>query len=388
MPFGITTTGFEIKTFQEILDSMETTGKQAENFGEDFDLRDGTPQKQFFSVIAEELASLWEQLGNVYAQGQFDQAEGVGLDYLTKRIGVRRNQALKAGQLTDEPVSFFGINGTIIPIDFLVETESGIQFKTKSSGTISGGTVDINIEALLAGADGNVSSGTVIVITNPLAGLDTVTNASAFTSGTNQETNEELRARAQESIALLGRSTSNSIRTTLLATVGVTDALVQENDTSATVGGIPPKAISPVVLGGSDNDVATSIFNTKAGGIQSFGAETVGFTDDSGNTITIGFERPTLIDVWIDAVVTKASDYPVDGDTQVKTIIVDYINGLQISDDVILFTMSSLIGAGVPGITNLVLESSTDDITYLPADVTIGATEKAQTENAKVVVTS
>ena len=378
---GVTETGFVKKTTQTIISELVEAAK--ENFGDDFDLRQGTVQYQILSDFANQFATLWDSAELLYNNRRISMAENVELDYAVRAIGIRRNQALNAtGEAT-----FTGTNGVTIPLGFIIQTTAGIQFQTTESGVIASGTVTLNIQSSTTGASNNVAANTITGILNPLSGLTSVTNAAETTGGRDQETDEALRSRYFSSLALGGGPTSNAIRANLLQVDGVTDVVIRVNSTLTTdADGIPGKAFGPVVLGGTDNDIATSIFNTKSVGIQSFGTVTQDFTDDSGNTITIGFTRPTLQDVYIRATVTSSTDYPADGNTQVQNIIINHINGLGIGDDVILFRLSSLIGSGVTGITNLLIESSLDGTTYTQNDITITGINKAQTDAAKVSV--
>ena len=381
MAFGVTSTGFVKKTFNDIVDEMVEDART--NFGQDFDLRQSTLQYQIIASFARQFVSLWDTAESLYNTRFVNLAENVELDYAVKFIGIRRRQPSFA---TGE-VQFTGTNGTVIPIDFLAETLNGIQFKTTETGTISGGTVTLDVQALLAGANGNVDPSTITTITNPLADVTAVTNSSATAGGQDRETDSELRRRYFDSLALGGGSTSDSIRAALLTLSGVVDVIVRENNTNTTdANGLPPHSVGPIVLGGTDNDILTALLRSKPAGIQAFGDVSQTFTDNSGNSVTVAFTRPTETDVYIRATVTSDSNYPTDGDTQVENVIIAQINALGIGEDVILYRISTAIGSQVAGITNLVLESSSDGVTYMQADVSIGDTEKATTDAAKVVV--
>ncbi len=51
------------------------------------------------------------------------------------------------------------------------------------------------VQAINAGTQGNVGSATITLISSAIVGVDTVTNASAFTTGVNQESDSALKAR-------------------------------------------------------------------------------------------------------------------------------------------------------------------------------------------------
>lgn len=60
---------------------------------------------------------------------------------------------------------------------------------------ISTTSVNVPVQALVAGSAGNVNAGTVTEILQPIVAVDTVTNSAAFSSGTDPETDAEFRAR-------------------------------------------------------------------------------------------------------------------------------------------------------------------------------------------------
>ena len=381
MAFGITSSGFVKKGINDIIDEMIQDAQ--DSFGSNFDLRESTLQYQIILNFARQFSTLWDTAESLYNNRFVNLAENVELDYAVKFTGLRRSQPIKStGQIT-----ITGDNGTIVPIGFIIQTSAGIQFQTTQSGTISSGTLDLNIEALVSGNAGNVAASSITVITNPLVGVASVNNSAVTSNGENKETDSELRTRYFDSLARGGGSTTNAIRAALLELSGVQDVIVRENDTLTTdADSLPGKSIGPVVLGGTNSDIFQSIFDNKPAGIRSFGSLTQDITDNNNNVINIGFTRPTNQNVWINATVTTDSNYPTDGNTQVQTIIVNTINNLNIGESVILFEILTAVGSGVEGITNLVLQSSTDGTTFTSADVTITGISKAVTDNTRVVV--
>lgn len=380
MSFGLSDTGFLKKTYGDILAEMQLDARGY--FGEDFDLRDGAPQAQLLAVLATQCAYKWETMEDVYFGRFVAQASGNTLSYLVRNRGLRRFQA----QYAETVCTFSGTDGTIIPINFAVATETGIEFKTIQSGTISGGVVDISMIATESGIAGNVAADSLIVIVSPLLGLDSVTNASAAENGRDQERDDELKLRYFESAAAGGGSTGNALKAYLLSQVtNVTDVEIVENRTETTVDGRPPHCFEAYVLGGIAADIYDAIYEMAPLGIRSFGDNTQEMPSGGGTTITIAFSRPTEIDIWIDATVTRGSNYPLDGDTQVENAILYFVNSsLKISDDLYIFQLSTYIATQVEGIDNLLIETSLNGIDYDAVDVTIDELEKAVTDSGKI----
>lgn len=90
--------------------------------------------------------------------------------------------------------TFTGTPSTSIPAGTVVTRVDGWRFETDSIATVGGGgTVAVAVTALDTGADGN-SSGDV-ELASPIAGITAVAMTSLTTSGADEETIAELRAR-------------------------------------------------------------------------------------------------------------------------------------------------------------------------------------------------
>jgi len=390
MSYGVTPEGFNIKRYADIISDME--GRAKSLFGSDIDLSERSPLGLFFRTIAWELGNSWQSLEDTYNAGYVDTANNNQLSGVVKYGGLRRKQAVRAtGQVT-----FSGTDGTSIPLGFIVQTEDEIQFQTTEAGEIASGTVTLNVEALVSGTSGNIPIGNIIEIVSPIAGLDSVTNASATTGGLDQETDEELRDRYNKSFIQDDNAATVRIRKELLEVTDVRDAIVEENDTESTVNGVPAKSVAPFVFGGDNTAIAEAILRKKPSGIRSFGDITVTVADSEGNNHDIGFSRPTEINVYVNVTVTTDSNYPANGDDLVITEVVKYIggtdadatvyDGLGLGQNVIWSKLVGLIPLNVAGITDLTVELSTDNVTFNPANITIASREVAVTDNTKVVV--
>ena len=88
-------------------------------------------------------------------------------------------------------VTFTGEAGATIASGTIVETSDGIQFKTTEAGTIEAEatTVDVAVEAILAGTTGNVAIDGIDVIPKKIEDVTSVTNAAATTGGTDSTVN-------------------------------------------------------------------------------------------------------------------------------------------------------------------------------------------------------
>jgi uncharacterized phage protein gp47/JayE len=127
-------------------------------------------------------------------------AEGVYLDYHGQTVGVTRLPATRASGT----VTITGSPGTTIPEGTIVSTVASedspsIQFVTTEEVTIDEtGNVEVEIEAVEPGTLGNVPAGAIQVLGTTISGVESVTNTSATSGGTNEEDDEAFRYRILE----------------------------------------------------------------------------------------------------------------------------------------------------------------------------------------------
>ncbi len=110
--------------------------------------------------------------------------------------------------------------------------------------------------------------------------------------------------------------------------------------------GLPGKSFQVVVLGGEDLAIATSIFNSKPAGIQTYGAVSQVVTDDAGNVYTINFSRPDEVAVYITVDLDVDQDtFPPDGVSQIQQELIAIGNAIPIGGTIVGFGTNGLIGA-------------------------------------------
>lgn len=158
-------------------------------------------------------------------------------------------------------------------------------------------------------------------------------------------------------------------------------------------GGRPPKSFEAVVEGGSDDDIALKIWQTKPAGIQTFGNTSIVIEDSQGESQTINFSRPTPIYLWATVSLTLYSEevFPPNGQELVKAAILNYGNSLGIGVDVLFQRVLAQIFS-VPGISsgNLQIASTnaaTDTPSYGTADISIAENEVSLWDLVRITVT-
>ncbi len=106
----------------------------------------------------------------------------------------------------------------LIPAGTLVKTKATatlapVTFRTLSDAVLAIGekTVTVSVISTISGIDGNVEIGSISDFVSKPAGVDTVTNLVAFTTGKAEETLDEQKNRFQKFIASLSRGTLQAI---------------------------------------------------------------------------------------------------------------------------------------------------------------------------------
>lgn len=373
--------GFERKTRVEIVNDMQAKARNL--FGSDINLGTNSPLGILIQLISYPLSLLWFALENVYNAMDINAATGQDLDNMAKKIGIRRFPSQRAvGEVT-----FTGDNGTLIEEGFQVETDEDVPkiFETTSDVRIEAGTATVEIISLEGGSKYNVPANTITETTEVLSGIDSVNNDAEIIGGRDRETDTQLRERYLNSLDKTGGSTTNAIRAKILGDTDASDCIVLENYTEVTDGnGLPPKSVEAIVYGGTDADIATAVLDSKAGGIETSGTETHLITDDSGQEQTINFERATLVDIYVDITLNTDSDYA--GDDEVISEMINYIDSLQINEDVIYqkFVDVAFNVDGVVDVTDLVIGTSASPTGT--SNIAIGFREVANISASEIVI--
>lgn len=386
MPFGLTSSGFSAKNLTQILDSIRARQKVA--FGDAFAADvDTSVVGQLNGVYAAELAELWNAAQVVWASLHPDTASGVSLDRTAAITGAVRLPATKS----TVTLRLTGTNGTVVSAGFTARApNTDIKFTTTAGGTVSGGILDLPAECTVFGPT-LAPAGTLTEIFTPTSGITAVTNQVDAEPGRLLESDADFRIRREGLLRAVGGSTIDAIRADVLAVDGVDEVYVFNNPTNSTNGdGLPPHSFEVVVRGGANQDIFDAIGSSQPAGIESYGAVSGTFEDNSGNLQDVALTRPTETDIYIDVVVTTDDTYPVDGDAQIKQALVDFWEATpqRVGVDVVY---NRLFGAiySVTGVTQVTtLEIGTSPSPSGTSNITIAAREIAVFDTANITVTS
>lgn len=160
--------------------------------------------------------------------------------------------------------------------------------------------------------------------------------------------------------------------------------------------GRPPKSFESIVQGGTDEQVGLSIWQTKPAGILPFGASSVVVNDSQGNPQTIGFTRPTAVNLAFEIEYSRLDEetFPADGRSVMAQSVVTNTNVLGIDADVIPSRYFGNIYSSVSGIDSLVIRvqvianpgDSPNPSNWQTTRLPINEVQFANTTSADVVV--
>lgn len=383
---GLTATGFQAKTLEEIITGVKARLRASYGSGVDTDT-DEVVMVTLLPVILE-LVELWQG-----SKGQYDffnklNAEGISLDNLGAILNIPRLRGVKSTAI----VEVTGTEGATIPINFIRSVEDTNEpFQTLIEYTLPDvGSQPLNI-SMTALNDGPIASvaGTLNQGVLP-GGVTSMVNTVDADTGTYDETDEEYRIGLGTRLAALGAGTVVAIKAALLTIPNVVSASVFENDTSKTDSdGLPPHSIKALVEGGTDQNIWDVLGIKKGAGTYTDGTEVGTYTDTTdGQTFPMRFERATLINIYVTVAVTsKDSNYPATGDQDIEDAILAEGALFEAGDDVVKPRLQRAV-TSVPGILDYTLYFDTSATPTTDTAIVIGAFEKADFDSTRTIVSS
>lgn len=358
-------------------------------YGEDIYIEPDSQDGQMLAIFAAAVDAANAMALQVYNAFSPSSARGVGLSSVVKINGIKR---LVASYSTVD-LLITGQAGTTIT-NGIAQDASGAQWLLPASVTIPvDGDITVTATAKELGAVA-AASGTVTTIGTPTRGWQTVTNPTAAVAGAPVELDATLRRRQTVSTALPSRTVFEGTIGAVASISGVTRWKGYENDTGSTdANGLPAHSISLVVLGGDATAIAQAIADKKGPGAATYGTTSVDITDEFGVTRAIKFYRPTNATIKVAIAIAALAGFTTAIETAIKQACVDWINGLDIGEDVEfaeMYVPANLNGlpdrrtykitgltiaknAGTPGTSDLVVAFNEAPIAVL-ADITTTVT--------------
>ncbi|HAW6840124.1 TPA: hypothetical protein JKF31_000855 [Escherichia coli] len=347
-------------------------------------------------IIAQEydkLLCLFNQINPDFSTGRFQ--DGIGRIYFMERI---------AAQGTVVTATCIGQVGTTIPAGSTAIDTNGYIYRSIDIATIpASGSIDVQFVNNTTGPI-PCAAGALNQIYRAVSGWDAITNASPGVVGVDVESRIAFETRRKQSVARNSRNQDASTLSALLATNGVLDAYVWSNRTAATVNQgatnfpVVAHSIYICVYGGTDEDVAESIFQTYNPGANLNGDTSYTVYDNVNYlppypSYVMQWQKATPTRVYFSVELDRSLNPPSDITSQVKSMIVSIFNGGY--DGIGKARIGSTINAGkyyAPVISIspdtvgiLSLEVSIDGSAYGPA-ITMGIDQVPTIQESDITV--
>lgn len=349
----ITSTGFVAKTEAEYFDEERQLYLDIDS---EWNLDPSSPDGLKLASDAEIFTNLDEAAQLAYNSKDPNKARDAELDAICAITGTTRS----LGTPSTVTLEFTGVDGTVIPAGQEYEsTVDGSRWATDSSVTITGGTATVTATCTVNGST-SANIGDITKIVTTIGGLQSVTNTTTATLGTNKQTNGSLRLERAKSVSRPGNNQVDSMLGEILSVEGVNQAVIFENDTKSDAVdpidnpyGLPANSISPIVDGGTDEDVALAVYIKKNPGCALNAAGTEVLVNVTSpvypqNSKLIRFSRPVYIDMIITVDIVDDGTLPINADELISQAIVDYSRGELVSSECGFNVKGFAIGEDVP----------------------------------------
>lgn len=339
MPNIIDASGIQIQTYAEIVSDIingtPTVPGLVTIYGPDINCDSNTPDGQLVNIFATSKLDILNFDVSIYDSFDPDQAVGVALDAISQLCGLtRRGGTYTQVAVTVNVTGSLNLDGLDTSTPFTISDNNGNLFYLIASATLSNGDNTLNFQAANIGFI-QVLPNTLTIPVTVIGGVNTVNNpASPYQVGSNQETDSSFRLRRQNSTALPAQGFNQALYGGLLAVTGLEQAVIYENVTNITdANGVPAHSIWVIVNGGSDNDVADTIYLYRNAGCGMKGSVSVDVLQSDGSTIDILFDRAIDQDLYVKLTVTSISGGAVDSTALAAALAAQYILGInQIAD--------------------------------------------------------
>ena len=222
--------------------------------------------------------------------------------------------------------------------------------------------------------------GSITEVVSNVTGLKSIINAVEPTLGQTQESDAQLRLSYVGKKYNSASAQAEAIESYILSDVENTKAVrVYENATDVEDSeGRPPHSIEVVVDGGNTDEIAKAILQKKSGGIYTFGEIRTSVLGKYGDTISIGFNRPEKVYVWVKVEITQGGvSVEAEYEEIIKSIILK-TKELTIGDSFLSQSYIQPIYAALPGIKFCDIKVATGTETQKTGTYTAGNIDISQ----------
>jgi len=326
--FFLDSEGLHVPDYNDVLEDRKENYKSI--YGEDVNLDADSQDGEWVAVEALGLYDVMQTCLAVYNSWSPSTAQ---TDALTRNVKINGLTRADPSNSTAD-LKLTGDVGKTITNGYAKDSQGRKWFLPSSTTIGAGGEVVVSASCEIEGSI-EAPIDTINIIGTPARGWLTVTNEAAANAGEPVEPNADLRVRQSISTMFPSQSVFDGLKAAVAAVSGVTKLKGYENDTGSTDGdGITAHTIAVVVEGGLDNDIAEAIFLKKSVGCKTQGSSSGVVQDALGNNNTINFYRTDEQTILVEVEADEVGTYLSTTDDLIKQAVADYINSLNIGDDV------------------------------------------------------
>jgi hypothetical protein len=313
---AVTPTGLTTKSFQDYLNAI-LNGEPPylgllQIYGPGLNVQPNSPDGNMANIYAQGSTDNTDLIAQVFTSMDPDQAVGVVLNARSALNGIfREGPSFTTVQITVDIVAVATLPGLDLYPNggaFTVADGSGNQYSLQTTTAVTLGFTNLVMQALQAGPL-LVPSDSIITIVTPNAAVTDLTQPlPQLTIGQLEESDSAFRIRRQQQLAAPGRSWYGSLTAQLIALFGINSSEVIENNTPATVGGVPANSIWVIVAcpqtPANATLIATAIMIGISAGCGTYGTEAVAVQQPDGNTYISHFDYATLTPIYFRCTIT------------------------------------------------------------------------------------
>ena len=304
---SLTADGLTIQTLPDILAEIidgttDFPGMKA-IYGDDINIDPNTPDGQSIHINAQAKRDMLELIQQVYQSFDPDEAIGINLDRRCAINGIKR----AGGTYTQQPIevtvdralTLTGKDDSTTP--FTVQDLQGNKYLLVSTHAfVAAGTASLVFQAENMGAVTSALNAITVITTITLGVIGVNNSLAPSVVGIPQEPDGALRTRRARSVSIPSKGYLDGLIGSLLDLGGVQQAEVFENVTSATdLRGVPGHSIWVIVLGGTAEDIAQTIYKKRSLGCGMRGSTSVSITQADGIVLVVHFDRPIAQPLYI-----------------------------------------------------------------------------------------
>lgn len=312
--------GLVTQSFEEIRNDLIAKFKSI--YGQDVNIEQNSPDGQWINILAQEKKDILDLFTQFYNNLDPDRVIGIPQQILYKLNALTINaytySYVYVNVTVTESVTLQGLDDNIDNADgvgYTVRDTNGNRWILATTQNLeTAGTYILNFRAADAGSITSLPN-TINVMETILRGVSGVNNpANNYITGNTGETSAQFRRRRNQAMAVPSQGFDESTQSQMLNLDNVTQCKVYDNRSDEVVNGIPAHGIWVIVQGGTPAEIGRVIYNNLPPGIPMKGSQTVAVPKISGDIITVYYDVPKAVPLYVRATIKNFTSSSLDTD--------------------------------------------------------------------------